>query len=162
MRFICIYALMFCLISLPSAFAAEEKALEVGVRGGAIHESGRNHYTSVEVYMMKNMTWKASLSDSIKLKTRFDAGIGYLDAEGDYGGWLAMGVNLVLSFDGLVEFETGFRPTLLPVYEFGDEHYGGIVQFSSHAGLAFNWNDVILSYRMQHISNAGIYSKNPA
>ena len=42
----------------------------------------------------------------------------------------------------------------------GDDDFGGNLQFTSHAGMTLRWQEISLSYRIQHTSNASIYEQN--
>lgn len=56
--------------------------------------------------------------------------------------------------------QIGSRPTLISEYTFGDVGYGGPFQFTSHAGIGWSFSNVEVAYRIQHMSNASIYSRN--
>ena len=61
-----------------------------------------------------------------------------------------------------MSLEGGVSPTFLSQYEFGSRDFGTDIQFTSHIGL--NWDFAPhwrLGYRFQHMSNAGLASKNP-
>jgi hypothetical protein len=101
-------------------------------------------------------------SEKTYLSTRFDLGAIYIDAADEKSGMLAAGADLVLGlWNGGIEFEVGFRPTWLFDPTYGDDDFGGGLQFTSHVGLAFNWRQIVLNYRLQHTSNAGVYDNNP-
>jgi Lipid A 3-O-deacylase (PagL) len=61
-----------------------------------------------------------------------------------------------------LSLEGGVSPTGLSRYDFGAKNFGTYFQFTSHLGL--NWDilpRVRLSYRFQHMSNAGLSRHNP-
>lgn len=144
-----------------SVNAGGSASYEIGLRGGT--DSGRvdENYTAAEVYVLRELPWKADLTDKLQLKTRFDGGVFYLEAASDGGVMLSVGFDLVVSILDQLEFEAGFRPTWMLDYEFGDDDYGGGMQFTSHVGVAAIHNDFVLNYRFQHTSNSGIYDSNP-
>jgi len=156
----CLIAL-FMLI-LPTLSWALATTMELGVRGGT-HANGLDeNYTAGEVYYLYTLPWQKELGSGRKVYARIDAGAGYLYTDARRGGWVAAGGDLVLSLlDGALELECGLRPTWLTEDEFGDDNFGGPVQFSSHVGLTYNIGNTALSYRYQHISNAHIYDENP-
>jgi len=147
------------------ASAAEQtSSMEVGLRGGIDSNSSNadEHYDAVELYFFRALPWGARLIGNTTLSTRFDFGATYLEGGDDEGAMLAAGVDLALGFwDDSLELEAGFRPTWMFDHEYGDDDFGGGLQFTSHAGLALNWHRAALSYRYQHTSNAGIYDENP-
>jgi hypothetical protein len=138
--------------------------MEIGVRGGA-DESGHNleeDYIAVEIYLLKQLPWGVRIGEKTTLTTRFDMGVTYLEATDDEGCMLAAGVDLVLGlWTGSTEFEIGLRPTWMHDQEYGEDNYGGGIQFTSHVGLAINWQPMVLNYRFQHTSNGSLYNANP-
>ncbi len=95
------------------------------------------NYDAVELYFFRGLPWGARLIGNTTLSTRFDLGATYLEGGDDEGAMLAAGVDLVLGFwDDRLELEAGFRPTWMFDHEYGDDDFGGGMQFTSHAGLA--------------------------
>jgi len=165
MRISVILTILFQLLSPMSANAAEETStIETSIRGGA-DVSKRNldeDYKNAEIYLLKQLPWSTTVGEWTTLTSRFDFGATYLEAGDDEGTMLAAGFDLVFDlWVDRVEFELGFRPTWMFDHDYGDDDFGGGVQFTSHAGLAVNWYQAVLSYRIQHTSNAGIYKHNP-
>jgi hypothetical protein len=152
---------LLALFSLMSSWSAAA-TMELGVRGGKDTTTAHGNFTAGELYYLHTLPWQKQLSQSTTLYTRLDAGAGYLHADSQSGGWLAVGVDVVLGMMGDAwELEGGFRPAWLFESELGGENFGGPVQFSSHVGATLNLGQVALSYRFQHISNASIYDCNP-
>lgn len=164
MRFTILLAI-FCVLTAPVTTIAETKpTMEVGLRGGfdAGWSSLDENYKAGELYFLRGLPWGARLIKNTTLSTRFDLGAIYLEGGDDEGAMLAAGVDLVLGFwDDRLELEAGFRPTWMFEHEYGDDDCGGGLQFSSHAGVTLIWQPLTASYRIQHVSNAGIYDKNP-
>lgn len=164
-----IFLLLLCLASLPSAALAQTvPAWEIGLRGGLegdlpFEQAGiEEQYVNAELYLLKFLDWERPLGESTRLRTRLDTGLGYLEAKGDVGGWLAFGGDLVLSaFADRFEVEGGFRPAVLFRDHYGKDDFGGPIHFATHLGLAVNFGPVAVNYRFQHMSNAGIYDHNP-
>lgn len=159
-RFLIIVLLV---LSFPALSWSLATSMELGVRGGV--DVGRNlheNYTYGEVYYSQALPWEKELSPSSKVSTRLDVSAGYLGADTTDGGWFAAGGDVVYSvMDGTWEFEVGVRPAWMSEHVYGDDDFGGPFQFFSHAGVTFNLDQFALSYRLQHISNANIYSENP-
>ncbi len=164
MRIFCLLAIL-CLPLFPlQGIAGAISDMQIGLRGGTENSKSNldENYHVAEVYLLKAMPWSLPLTEQAALSSRFDFGATYLAGAGEKSGMLAAGADLVLGlWDGGVEFEIGFRPTWLFDHTFGDDNFGGGVQFTSHAGLAINWQSLVLNYRLQHTSNAGIYENNP-
>lgn len=164
MRFFILMTLLCLLMPASWSSAAKQTSMEIGVRGG-VDEGGHNlkeSYVAAEVYLLKQLPWHTNLTDHISLSSRFDMGITFLEASDEEGCMLAAGADLVFGlWDGNTEVEIGFRPTWMPDQEYGEDDYGGGLQFTSHLGLTINWQPVVINYRFQHTSNGGIYDSNP-
>ena len=155
--FIVLMVLLF-----PVASWSLDSTTEFGARGGLDKGSLHESYAAGEIYYLQDLPWQKRLGTSAKLYTRLDVGAGYLRADSQNGGWLAAGMDVVLSLvDGLWDIEGGFRPTWLFKHEIGEDDFGGPVQFSSHVGATLNLDQIALSYRYQHISNSDVYNENP-
>lgn len=148
-----------CVMMLPVLANAAD--LEVGLRGGIDDGGNEEHFTLIEAHLQKDCPWQKELGIGV-LQPRWNLSLGYLEAAGDWSALLSAGGDLAYELaDGLVVFDIGLRPVLLSDHTFGDESLGGALQFGSHAGVALNVDRFSLSYRFEHISNAGIYGRNP-
>ena len=149
-------------LTLPATSWTLGTTMEIGVRGGSDASGVDENYTVGEVYFLHALPWQKEFSSGTKIYTRLDVGAGFLHAASKDAGWLAVGGNVVFSLmEGRWELECGFRPTWLFRDEFGEDDYGGTVQFASHAGVTFNLGPAALSYRILHLSNAHLYDPNP-
>ena len=143
---------------------AEDFHLEsVGVRGGVpIDQANRGLY-QVEAFAYFNLPWGWELGKEWHLQTRLDLAAGALGESGSTAGTTSGGLSLVLRRERLpVSFEFGVSPTFISRWEFGTTDLGVDFQFATHVGL--NWDFAPhwrLSYRAQHMSNAGLSSHNP-
>ena len=146
---------------LPAAvIAAETPQWEFGLRGGTDATGVEESYFAGELYLLQPLPWRTEVPGGT-LETRLDIGVSYLEGADDHSGWLALGGDLVWSiFDGLVDLEAGFRPAWLFDKRNGNDDFGGEVQFSSHAGVALHLAPMTFSYRIQHLSNAGLFDEN--
>jgi lipid A 3-O-deacylase len=156
--------LLYLLLFSVWSYAGTTTNMEIGVRGGTdVSEHNlEENYQAAEVYLLKQLPWGTTMGEQTTLTSRFDIGATFLEGGGDEGGLLAVGADLVLGlWDGRMEFEIGFRPTLMLDHKYGGDNFGGGLQFTSHVGATINWQSVALNYRLQHTSNAGIYDHNP-
>jgi hypothetical protein len=150
--------LLLLLLWLPGPVAAA--TWELGLRGGTDATGSAHSYSGAELYLLYPLDWQAAVAGGT-LRPRLDGGVGWIEATGDHGGWVAAGADLVYALDGLpLEVEAGFRPLWFPDHRFGKDDFGGGLQFASHAGVALRLPPFVLSYRFQHISNGGIYDEN--
>lgn len=156
-----LFLLWLLLIAAPISAVEASGPYEIGLRVGV--DSGRaiENYASGEVYFLKNLPWTSRLTDNLALKCRFDSGVFYLQADSEDGAMFAAGLDLVMSAFNRFEIEAGFRPTWMPDARFGVDDFGGELQFTSHAGMAFTRPPFVFNYRFQHTSNGGIYDRNP-
>lgn len=153
---------LLLILTLPTMSSVLGATRELGVRGGTEATSVDGRYAAGEVYYLRHLPWRKKLLDGLEVATRLDAGAGYLNASSASGGWLALGGNVVLDMTGRgLALECGFRPAWLVRHHFGTDDFGGPLQFASHVGLAFELGPLILSYRLQHMSNAHLFKKNP-
>lgn len=157
--------IVLCLLMTPVwSSAGTATDMEIGMRGGA-DDSGHNleeSYVAAEIYFLKQLPWGTRIGDQATLSTRFDMGATYLEARDNEGYMLSIGADLVLGmWDDAMELEIGFRPTWMLDQEYGKDDYGGWLQFTSHVGLAINWQPMVLNYRFQHTSNGSMYDANP-
>lgn len=157
--------LLLLALSLPAtALAAETSAAaplwEFGLRGGIDAKTVEESYSAGEAYLTRRLPWRVETGVG-PLVTRLDLGAGYLKGAGDSGSWLAAGADVVwIVGSGPVELEAGFRPTWLTDHRYGEDNFGGDLQFSSHAGVALHLDRFVLSYQFLHMSNAGLYDEN--
>lgn len=163
MRSFILMVLLYVFISSSCLSAATLANLEIGLRGGTDGSQNlEQSYVAAEMYLLKKLPWNKNFSDHVSLSSRLDMGFTLLDASDEQGFMLAIGADMVFGFwNGSTEVEVGFRPTWLPDHEYGEDDFGGGLQFTSHVGLTFNWQPVVINYRFQHTSNAGIYDNNP-
>lgn len=151
--------LALCVTLLPAMVQASE--MEFGLRGGMDGGGNDENFSLIEATLQKAYAWQKELGGGV-LKPRWNASLGYLEADGEGAALLSAGGDLVYEVvDGLLAFDIGFRPMLLSDHGFDEEDLGGALQFGSHAGVALNIDRFTLNYRFEHISNAGIYDHNP-
>lgn len=148
-----------CVALMPAL--GQASGFEVGLRGGVDAGGNSENFALVEASLQKTYPWQKELGIGV-LKPRWNVSLGYLEAAGEGSALLSAGADLVYELaDGLVAFDVGFRPMLLSDHNFDEENLGGALQFGSHAGVALNIDRFVLDYRFEHISNAGIYGRNP-
>lgn len=157
----CVLLLLLLLLLPCVGITAELPIWEVGVRGGMEATGSDEQYQAGELYLLRNLPWRAETALGPVL-TRLDLGVAYLEgADDDEGFLVGVGGDLVwLPGNGPVELDIGFRPAWLTDDVYGEDNYGGGLQFLSHVGVALCLDRFMISYRYQHMSNAGIYNEN--
>src|SRR5207253_2887239 len=107
------------------------------------------------------ISWK--LGNDFSVTTRMDFTAGWLGRGGESAAIASVGPALVLKYKTLpLSLEGGSSSTLISEHDFGGANLGGPYQFTTHAGLTWDflprWR---VGYRFEHISNAGISKPNP-
>jgi opacity protein-like surface antigen len=135
----------------------------VGVRGGGSFENDAGDFQQAEVFGGAYLPWQWGSSDGFNLKPRVEGSAGDLNNRGEDGFVGTLGPVVELREGKFpVSVEGGVSPTGLSRYYFKDRDLGGWFEFTDHAGL--DWHvtkNFTLGWRFQHISNAGIYHRNP-
>jgi hypothetical protein len=156
------------LVMVISSFGLSSRAQEsgcsaVGFRAGI--NDGRNDedFEQYEGFVLYDLPWSWLFAPDWSLGTYLELNAGILDGGGDtaFIGSLGPGLNLK-AFDNRLAVWGGMNPTIISEETFGDEDFGGSLQFTSHIGISFRpIRPLHIGYRFQHMSNAGIYSQNP-
>ena len=163
---ICLAVLGFASLSHGVSKGAEPSlepplVREAGLRGGNGHG-----FDSFELYYWQSSPWLDRhvvdpwLPQAVR--ARWDLTVGrWRGSDGD-SAFVAFGPALEAFPVGDLRLSLGLQPTLLSDYEAGDRDLGGPFQFTSHASLAWApQRALVLGIRVQHTSNARLYSSNP-
>jgi len=163
---ICLAVLGFASLSHGVSKGAEPSlepplVREAGLRGGNGHG-----FDSFELYYRQSSPWLDRhvvdpwLPQAVR--ARWDLTVGrWRGSDGD-SAFVAFGPALEAFPVGDLRLSLGLQPTLLSDYEAGDRDLGGPFQFTSHASLAWApQRALVLGIRVQHTSNARLYSSNP-
>ena len=153
-----------CLLLCAATGRTQDFRLEsVGVRGGFSASSSGEAFNQAEAFANWNLPWGWDLGKEWYLQTRLDFTLGWLGDRGNNAAIGTVGPTVVLTREPWpVSLEGGVSPTFLSRSGFGSKDFGTDFQFTSHLGV--NWDFAThwrLGYRFQHMSNAGIGSKNP-
>ena len=149
------------------AFAAQAETggWELGVQAGWDVANGDESFAKYDVYGTRELPWGWRWGQAVEVDTNLTAAASLLDAGGDSGLIGSLGLELVFdSASGEPPFQlrTGGAVSLLSETDIGAEDFGGPVQFTLHIASTYRiWNNLRAVLQLQHMSNAGIYSKNP-
>jgi hypothetical protein len=143
---------------------ADEYRLElVGERWGFSGESRTKTFDQVECWAGISLPWGCDCADNWYFHWRADVTAGWLGGHSEDAFVGSLGPTLVVHhINWPVSLEGGLNPTYISRYEFGRSDLGSLLQFTTHAQL--NWDigeHIEISYRFQHMSNAGFYHPNP-
>ncbi len=158
---VAICAAAFWLASISPAWS---QGKELGLRAGISDARSDQDFREFELFGTLGLPWGAGQDGDWRLGSRLNASLGLLwEEESKAGLIVALGPGLNLeSPGGGWQVEAGIGPALLSRHDFGEEDFGGVLQFISHAAL--RWRPCAccsLGYRVQHMSNAGLYRSNP-
>jgi hypothetical protein len=152
------------LFTIASAVRGEDqKWSEVGARFGIGEVVHGEKFHQLEMVAVYRLPWTWKLDNGWILDSRINASAGALHHDGgDTAAIVTMGPGLAwVSPSQQYTVEAGTSPTLVSEHEFGEADFGGNVQFTSFIGLSSRLDEQFMAtFRVQHMSNAGIYRHN--
>jgi len=138
---------------------------ELGAQAGVSFENGDESFRLYEILARYGLPWHWYPWRAVRLTPNLTTALGVLEGGGDVGLTGSLGVELVLSpADGRspLELRLGTALTLLSREVFGEVDFSGPVQFTEHIGLYYRLKDDLrIMVQGQHLSNAGLYDRNP-
>ncbi|WP_243374684.1 acyloxyacyl hydrolase [Geotalea sp. SG265] len=156
-----VLGLLFLVLNLwllPIA-SAEEGLKDIGIRAGFSAKGKNEYFHQYEAFAQFGLPWEWRRESGWGLGVQLDAAAGAL-----YGGKEAGFIGTIspgFSFDkGNRGFSAEVGPGLvfLDKRHFGQQDFGGKVLFLIYLGLNYRFDSGLgLGYRIQHISNAGLY-----
>lgn len=145
------------------AFHGEAQNYLAGVRGGTSFESHAGNFQQVDIYAGRYLPWLWGPANGLNFKPRWEASAGWLHDESKEGVVGATGPVIEMRYKNFpLTLEGGVYLSALSQYQFPERDLGGWFEFTDHLGV--NWHmrkQFTIGWRYQHMSNAGIYSKNP-
>jgi len=132
---------------------------------GQSFNGGDEDFNQYDVVANYGLPWSWQWGPAVQVDTNLTTAVGVLDGGGDTGVAGSLGFQFVFgSAHGKCPFElrAGSALTLISDHKYGDEDLGGPVQFTHHISLNY-WflENMGALVRVQHMSNAYIYSENP-
>ena len=163
MRLLAILLLMTFGLSLcPCRTALAESSW--GLRGGFAADGKDENAIQLEGFGAYQLPWSLRNKAGWGVSPRVELTAGTLRSKGEYGFVGSLGPSFGIGNPRYpVQLDMGISAAILSRDKFGSRDYNGIEQFISHAGLIYRINHHLgLSYRFQHMSNAGFNgSPNP-
>jgi len=134
-----------------------------GARFGAHPGGDSKHFYQAEGFANWALPWGWDTSSVLHLQLRFDTSLGWLGEQGANAAIANAGPTLCVRPKTFpVSLECGVSATVLTRSDFVSKDFGIPFQFTSHAGINFDVSSRFrLSYRFQHMSNAGLSEFNP-
>ena len=165
MRFKAVWLiLLFLSFFWPQLGNANETGwIAVGLRAGLSTTDSEEDFEQYELFATYGLPWSWELTPGWFLSTRINLSAGALRGGGDTGFIGSAGPSITLSMvQDRIFLDGGISAALLSEHKFGQENFGGPIQFISHVGISFKLSDNLgVGYRFQHMSNASIYDRNP-
>lgn len=134
-----------------------------GARSGLWDAGAGSDFHQAEGFVNWDLPWDWDLGSFWQLRSRADASLGWLGESGADAAIVTLGPSLVLGRPRLpFSLEGGVSPTILSRADFKSRDFGIPFQFTSHVALNLDIiSRIRLSYRFQHMSNAGLGRHNP-
>lgn len=154
---------LFSFFLLMFACPSQAQDYVVGVRGGSSFEDDAGDFQQVDVFAGRYLPWLWGSTNGVSFKPQVQASGGWLHNNSDNGFVGTLGPVIELQIRKFpVTLEGGASLSALSRSDFPQRNLGGWFEFTDHLG--FNWHitkQLTLGWRYQHMSNAGIYKKNP-
>lgn len=143
--------------------AQEMPVYSVGVRSGFSSSDYPRPFVQSELFGKWLLPRERRFGSNWSLRPRLEVTAGSLWGHGETGFVGTLGPALVLKSNRFpVAIDAGVRPTVISREVYADRDFGIPFQFTSHGGLEWDANPRWkLSYRFQHMSNAGLGGSNP-
>jgi len=157
-----IVILVICSIYIPSIVSAVNLKSS-GMRGGISDGRNDEDFQQYDSFLTWFLPWEWQFASNWMAGTFLETNAGLLRGGGESAlvGSAGPGINFS-GFGGKIDIPLGVNATFISDHTLGDVDLGGKIQFTSHIGLSFNFSrHLMLGYRLQHMSNAGIYKPNP-
>ena len=141
----------------------DQKWVEFGARVGYSKDVGGENFSQLEIATAYRLPRSWMLDGGWKLESRINASAGALHGGDETAAIVTIGPGLAwISPSQQYAIEAGISPTLMSKHEYGGADFGGNFQFTSFVGLNSRLGEQMsATIRVQHMSNASIYSPNP-
>lgn len=136
-----------------------------GIRGGLGADTKDKSARQYEAFGEYELPWSLRSKGGWGISAQVALAAGMLKSQGEYGLIGSLGPSFSIGNPQAfpLELDLGISVALLSRERFGTRDYNGMEQFISHGGFIYRINrNLGLSYRYQHMSNAGFNgSPNP-
>jgi len=158
-------AIMIYFLGIATLTDSFAQQAQYGVRTGINDNHKKDLDLSVFEIYLHTVPPIYSMADKIfdPLNISFEMALGVIRDKTNSSLLFSMGPTLrLINYENIVSVSTGFKPSLMTNHIFNDFDLGGTLNFKSHIALTISPAEKInLGYRFEHISNAGLYEKNP-
>jgi hypothetical protein len=158
------FAAVITLFSAPLVLADDSSSgwLKAGLRSGPSDDNGVD-FIQYEAFAIYRLPWQWPGPGHWRWSMRLEGTAAILRGAGKSGLVSSLGPVLALtSPQGRWTIDGGSSAAGLSRYRFGGKNLGGRVQFITHLGIEYLLQPRLgVGYRLQHMSNADLYPKNP-
>jgi hypothetical protein len=154
---------VFIATQLEIGFAETNGWRTVGARAGSSDSRNDEDFNQYDGFATYGLPWALNFDGGWRVGTYLEMNAGVLEGGGNTGLVVSVGPGLYLtSAHKRLLLEAGVNPSFVSEDKYGREDIGGPIQFTVYVGLSWRfyraWG---VDYRLQHMSNAGIYAENP-
>ncbi|ACM21924.1 [lipopolysaccharide]-lipid A 3-O-deacylase outer membrane protein, PagL family [Geotalea daltonii FRC-32] len=165
MKTLPVMILLFLALNLsPPPANAQEGLKSIGIRSGISAKKKHEYFHQYEMFTEYGLPWDWRGDSGWGLGVKLDASAGALYGGKAIGfiGTLGPGFSFSKGNRGFAA-DIGSSLVILNKRNFGTQNFAGKLQFLIYLGLNYRFdNGLGLGYRIQHMSNAGLYnSVNP-
>lgn len=157
--------IMIFLLSMAMLTDSFAQQVQYGVRTGINDNHEKDLDLSVYEIYLHTAPPIYSIADTIfdLLNIYFETALGVVHDKKNSSLLFSMGPTLkLINYENIVSVSAGLKPSLITNHVFNNFDLGGTFNFKSNVALTISLNKKInLGYRFEHISNAGLYKKNP-
>ncbi len=129
--------------------------------GGGYSWKDKENFSQYELIFRHPLMRRPIVNNRLSGDIGLHGAIAVLNGGEGTGALFTSGPDFVITYSEKVSLSGGVGITLLTRINYRKQDFGGNPQFSSYIGLGYRapWN-LEIAYRLQHISNAGIYRAN--
>lgn len=157
--------LVLCVfMTTKSAYGEDVPNYSLGARTGVmVSGSMDTSFNLYEAIGSVKLPWSYAWDSGWSLKSELEITAGNVRAAQDNGFLASAGPAIAVAIpQGWMSLVLGVRGAYLNDYQFGGEDLGGNFSLIEELGVEFRiYLGIKASYRIQHLSNAGIYDNNP-
>ena len=159
-RLIIIFTLL--IFTVMPGNAGDGKWNTAGIRAGINDSRNEESFSQYEACATFSLPWKWKSGSEWIVGSFIGANAGAITADDNaFIGSIGPGIYIMTPAESFV-LSAGIYPTYISRSKFGKEDLGESFQFTSAAGINFNFlQHITIGYRLQHMSNAGLADQNP-
>ncbi len=155
--------LMIIAMTAATSTAQDFRPNAIGFRSSVSASSKYENNKQYEIYSIHELPWKWGQISDLVINVALNSTIGTYNTGEINGFMLSTGPSFTLGNGGSrYALDFGTRVAILSNENLGKKDFGGKFNFISHVGVKIKLDiNLMVGYRFEHMSNAGIYDYNP-